>query len=682
MGGKSGSIKWDSPTNLLFYILNGGRDSPEELLHFIFNQRGFDSNSTINELETQNSKVERLERDLKSDPSNKKLQKAIESSKKRLAIVTSRQVDLNPQILKGKPLGHGSLTYAKLQLVDKNGNVIATGFGKNRGKFHAEDVALEEIELKLKHLKQQGLIDDIKLTGAHLDVAVDQVVCGRCSRRLTSFAKWHGLESIDVHHLKRKAATKQVVEEIIQKHALGVPETNKPNKKTKSKKEIKLKEITNVTPKTAATTLAQGRVLPPTTVDTYRLYIDETPKSTSQKQLQFQRTSKVNVVSSTIETNSVTDKSSKMTESKGVANNGTIPSTPTLRPSQNINKSKHKKIKHILQKINVENISRSVKFTLISGKRVVKNIGPGLVLGFIVGIVQDYFILKLFHWLTTDLADEVSKKQLIKISDNVEPIIHKKMVEAIKKHSFGLKYLPHNAGRYNVAVNSRLIMQWIPGEHYIPELMIIDNVIVGLFSPLITRKKEIEVSGNFTRTEGKIFPDDIYKVFECLSIVEVDYPDPGHPSLEGNWNMYSRPNTNNRQLTEKLTIKMSKDDSVIKITGIDLKGKKIQIYNINWARPNLSFRLPTKLLINTSAGSIIYEAYNEYHLTFKNWDKLQGTHSHYAYKDRGYSDYSPNPEYQELISLERSHYFDVLRHIKNEEFHFEEFPRYKNVPYK
>lgn len=111
-------------------------------------------------------------------------------------------------------IGHGYETHALVQLVDKDGKVVAHELGGHvsgkaveqaarrdvprqpgeRGKVHAERMAVAALDRRLSG----GEIDANRLRGGRLEVAVDQVPCPAskkdCLGHLKRFAKRHGLK--------------------------------------------------------------------------------------------------------------------------------------------------------------------------------------------------------------------------------------------------------------------------------------------------------------------------------------------------------------------------------------------------------------------------------------------------------------------------------------------------------
>jgi hypothetical protein len=91
---------------------------------------------------------------------------------------------------KGAPAGWNMNTYAVIQVLDKDGKMIAWGVGTNDEHGHAEQNALIQIRAQIK---QMGGLKP----GAKMEVVGDQVVCPEiCRKALRRFAKRHGIEEV------------------------------------------------------------------------------------------------------------------------------------------------------------------------------------------------------------------------------------------------------------------------------------------------------------------------------------------------------------------------------------------------------------------------------------------------------------------------------------------------------
>ena len=88
----------------------------------------------------------------------------------------------------GALAGRGEHTYVVIQVIGKDGKLLAVGRGRNAGGLHAEDVALAEIDTK---------VDAKQLAGARLEVVGDQVVCSdKCFVTLGQYKKDKNLTSV------------------------------------------------------------------------------------------------------------------------------------------------------------------------------------------------------------------------------------------------------------------------------------------------------------------------------------------------------------------------------------------------------------------------------------------------------------------------------------------------------
>ncbi|MDJ0711809.1 MAG: hypothetical protein QNJ14_15570 [Woeseiaceae bacterium] len=110
--------------------------------------------------------------------------------------------------LKHSPKLAGDSTFAVIQVIDKDGNLIDFAAGEHvdyagRGSRHAERGALDALEPdrtsalgKLEHpvAGRVGRADPAALRGGKVLVMVDQVVCEACATDLQNFARRHGME--------------------------------------------------------------------------------------------------------------------------------------------------------------------------------------------------------------------------------------------------------------------------------------------------------------------------------------------------------------------------------------------------------------------------------------------------------------------------------------------------------
>jgi hypothetical protein len=93
---------------------------------------------------------------------------------------------------KGAPAGRGENTCAIIQVIGKDGKILAVGIAKNTAKKHAEQNALDQIERQIREMKD-GLPP-----GARVEVVGDQVVCTSiCRKDLAKFAADHHVDRVD-----------------------------------------------------------------------------------------------------------------------------------------------------------------------------------------------------------------------------------------------------------------------------------------------------------------------------------------------------------------------------------------------------------------------------------------------------------------------------------------------------
>ncbi len=93
----------------------------------------------------------------------------------------------------GKPTGKGYQTYAVVQLIDKEGKQVKVSLGAylGGGDLHGETQAIAAMK--------GSMPKDFKLEGGKMMVAVEQVPCGGCDSAIKSYAKELGVASYEVY---------------------------------------------------------------------------------------------------------------------------------------------------------------------------------------------------------------------------------------------------------------------------------------------------------------------------------------------------------------------------------------------------------------------------------------------------------------------------------------------------
>lgn len=110
--------------------------------------------------------------------------------------------NINDPNWKGAPVGKGYETFAAIQLLDKAGLRVETGFGFFEGSGldqHAEARALRGLE---KHVPAS-------IPGGRMMVVGDQVPCPNCRTRLIDFARAKQIVQIETWVPVRESMTKQ-----------------------------------------------------------------------------------------------------------------------------------------------------------------------------------------------------------------------------------------------------------------------------------------------------------------------------------------------------------------------------------------------------------------------------------------------------------------------------------------
>jgi hypothetical protein len=237
------------------------RLAPDELLDEVFKLRAFSSHEPPHALRAAEEALKTARQKLKADPSSQARQKNIKQAERHLARISKRQLTFDPKGI-GEPIGPGYSTFARLQLVDADGQVVADGRGMSSGSgktaIHAEEHAIRDIKIQLK---ERSIT---RVPSGHLDVAVDQVVCKKCAKFLTEFAEDLDLASVDAHYHSRegKTARRRASAPVVSERGV---ERAVPSSKAVDGKDGRLRDLEKapypaktVTPKTAARTATLG----------------------------------------------------------------------------------------------------------------------------------------------------------------------------------------------------------------------------------------------------------------------------------------------------------------------------------------------------------------------------------------------------------------------------------------
>lgn len=167
--------------------------TPEELWKIVQSQRGFSATEPGHAVEAAKEKVNELEKKVSADPKNKTLQAELKKAQRHLKRTQKHTLKVDPAGV-GKPIGQGYATYAAVQIVDANGKMVAFALGSFDKAGHAEEHAINQLKAQLAGRQ---------VPGGRIEVAVDQVVCGKCRKALQAFAKEIGVGSVDAYYPTR-----------------------------------------------------------------------------------------------------------------------------------------------------------------------------------------------------------------------------------------------------------------------------------------------------------------------------------------------------------------------------------------------------------------------------------------------------------------------------------------------
>jgi hypothetical protein len=296
---------------------------------------------------------------------------------------------------------------------------------------------------------------------------------------------------------------------------------------------------------------------------------------------------------------------------------------------------------------------KAIKPRIGTAKNLAKSVGKGLVIGYVVGLLESYLFNKLAGWL---LKDE-GVKRLNALEKRKGQEIERRVQKAIEDH---VKKLPRRSGR-KIVLEFRLVNKFAIGSIYLPHDLLIDKVSVTEF--FWARKEECveaEVTPDVTEVtvvgDGKPFrkgavltlhqAKDLFQVLKCTRILDFDYPDVGEPPLEGEWRSFFMDKDGpDKQHLATYTITFS--GAKPKISGINATdNKKLRIWDEEWTGTFLKFKV--------KQGK-----YTEHiRVSFDEWDTLTGWSDLYE----GYSRMQPSsPEQWERITEEEKQFVEIIR---------------------
>jgi len=161
--------------------------TPEDMWNKIIAARGFEEAIPVHQLEATKARLDVMEAQLKKNPSP-----PLQHDYRNLL----NRYNLSKLGSPGGAAGGGFNTFALIQVVDQNGNIVGTAMGKYTGGDHAEEIAVAQLR---KQLTGQ------KLAGGRIEVVGDKVICSkRCAPALTQFAKDIEVDRVEGHVFTRE----------------------------------------------------------------------------------------------------------------------------------------------------------------------------------------------------------------------------------------------------------------------------------------------------------------------------------------------------------------------------------------------------------------------------------------------------------------------------------------------
>ena len=163
--------------------------TPEDMYNKLIAMRGFDEAIPVGKLDGTRTQLARMEAQLKESPTPE-LQRQYNKLR--------AQYNISVPEAPGAPAGQGYNTYAIVQVIDKDGNIVAVADGKYTGALHAEQIALKKISEQL---------GDQQIPGARVEIVSDRTVCQDvCVPAFEDFAEKYDVGHVDAHVFRRPKA--------------------------------------------------------------------------------------------------------------------------------------------------------------------------------------------------------------------------------------------------------------------------------------------------------------------------------------------------------------------------------------------------------------------------------------------------------------------------------------------
>lgn len=163
--------------------------TPEDMFNKLIAARGFDEHIPAGKLEDTRTQLKQMESDLKTNPTPE-----LQRNYNRLL----SQYNISTPEASGGPAGAGYNTYAVVQVVGPDGNIIAVAEGKYTGDLHAEQIALQKLDAQLGG-------QPVKI--ARIDVVSDKAVCPDvCVKAFEQFSEKYNVGKVDSFVFRRAKA--------------------------------------------------------------------------------------------------------------------------------------------------------------------------------------------------------------------------------------------------------------------------------------------------------------------------------------------------------------------------------------------------------------------------------------------------------------------------------------------
>lgn len=268
--------------------------------------------------------------------------------------------------------------------------------------------------------------------------------------------------------------------------------------------------------------------------------------------------------------------------------------------------------------IDLSRIKINVGKALRVGKAAAGGLGKGLVVGAVVGVLEDLALSALTNWMFRGV-DEATLKRLEKERG---PEIERLSEQAVESH---VRKLSRQGGvAYKIVVEFRLVYMRVPTQNFVLDDMLVDKAYVS------EHGYEGCQPGNVNRDlkgyTKLLAAEENLKVVKCRKVIEFEYPDVGAPSIEGDWTEYYLDKTEpGKEFPTNWAFKVepiSDGDrtGTVLIVGRHVSGtSRMTTRKATWDGHTLDI---SAVQHSKTAGT---ETYLRYLLSFTEWDILKGS---------------------------------------------------------